>query len=131
MPPRLFTLEEAVALLPKLVPIVEEIQARKRELDEWSARLEGVIERASGNGHALTAEQVEARERTQAAGREIERLMGEIDALGVELKGIDEGLVDFRSMREGRVVYLCWRLGEETIGYWHELETGFSGRQPL
>ena len=57
--------------------------------------------------------------------------MEEFAATGVELKGIDEGLVDFRSTRDGRVVYLCWRLGEETIAFWHELDVGFPGRQPL
>jgi hypothetical protein len=51
--------------------------------------------------------------------------------MGVELKDIEEGLVDFRSMRDGRIVYLCWRQGEDTIAFWHELDAGFAGRQPL
>jgi hypothetical protein len=51
--------------------------------------------------------------------------------MGVEVKGIDEGLVDFPSERDGRVVYLCWRIGEPDILYWHEVHTGFQGRQPL
>ena len=54
-----------------------------------------------------------------------------VQALGVELKGIEQGLVDFPTMRDGRVVYLCWQLGEGTIAYWHEIDAGFSGRQPL
>jgi hypothetical protein len=51
--------------------------------------------------------------------------------MGCELKGIEEGLIDFPSPREGRTVYLCWKLGEDSIGSWHELDTGFAGRQPL
>jgi hypothetical protein len=57
--------------------------------------------------------------------------MAELDDLGVELKGIDDGLIDFPTTREGRVVYLCWRLGEDEIGWWHETDGGFAGRQPL
>jgi hypothetical protein len=55
----------------------------------------------------------------------------QITNLGCELKGIDEGLIDFRALREGREVYLCWRLGEERIAFWHDIEAGFGGRQPL
>ncbi len=131
MPPRLFTIEEANALLPALRELLAEMQARKRELDTASALLETELERSSGNGHGMSAEMAAARGKTQEEGRALEALLGRIDELGCELKGIEEGLIDFRSMRDGRVVYLCWRLGEESIGYWHDLETGFAGRQPL
>ena len=57
--------------------------------------------------------------------------MEAIHALGCELKHVDQGLIDFPALREGREVYLCWRLGEPTIGWWHDLDTGFAGRQPL
>jgi hypothetical protein len=57
--------------------------------------------------------------------------MSELDGIGVQLKRIDDGLVDFPSERDGRVVNLCWRLGEDTIAWWHELDAGFAGRQPL
>jgi hypothetical protein len=57
--------------------------------------------------------------------------LSQLDQTGVLLKGIDEGLLDFPSERDGRVVYLCWRMGEDTISFWHEVDTGFSGRQPL
>ncbi len=131
MPQRLFTIEEANALLPALRELLAETQARKRELDTASALLETELERSSGNGHGMSAEMAVARGKTQEEARALEALLGRIDELGCELKGIDEGLIDFRSMRDGRVVYLCWRLGEESIGYWHDLETGFAGRQPL
>ena len=62
---------------------------------------------------------------------EMQKALDELDGLGVQLKDIDQGLVDFPSRRDGRVVYLCWRLGEETIAWWHDVDTGFAGRQPL
>jgi hypothetical protein len=67
----------------------------------------------------------------QVTATRLQTLIEELDEIGVELKGIDEGLVDFPSERDGRVINLCWRMGEETIAWWHELDTGFAGRQPL
>ena len=58
-------------------------------------------------------------------------LLHQIKDMGVYLKDVDKGLCDFPYMRQGRVVYLCWHLGEESIDYWHDIETGFSGREPL
>jgi hypothetical protein len=69
--------------------------------------------------------QIDHYARTIAAG--IREVVGQ----GIELKDIDRGLIDFPSPREGRVVYLCWRLGERRIRYWHEVDAGFAGRQPL
>jgi len=128
--PRLFTLEDALALLPTVRQLLTEIQAGRREVEERSAALDQLLAATGGNGH-LTADLSRAREALQHAAAALERLMGELDETGAELKGIDEGLIDFPSERAGRVVYLCWRLGEETIGFWHELDAGFAGRQPL
>ena len=58
-------------------------------------------------------------------------LIQQIKEMGVLLKDVDKGLCDFPYMRQGRVVYLCWQLGEEAIEYWHDIETGFAGREPL
>jgi len=130
MPAKLFTLDEAVALLPTVRQLMLDIQAAKRTLDETSAELDRLLGLTGGNGH-LAADVAAARRAVQAAGEALERLIADLDSTGAELKGIEEGLVDFPSEREGRVVYLCWRLGEDTIAWWHELETGFAGRQPL
>ncbi len=62
---------------------------------------------------------------------QINERLARVNEWGVELKGIDEGLIDFPSRRERRIVYLCWRLGEDCISWWHEIDTGFAGRQPL
>ncbi len=130
MAERLFTLEEAMALLPTVRQILTETQARKHDVEERSAALDRLLEATGGDGH-LAADLARARQALEQAATELQRLIGELEATGAELKGIDEGLVDFPNLREGRVVYLCWRLGEETIAYWHELDAGFAGREPL
>ena len=76
---------------------------------------------------AMLAASGEAERRVQAIQQSMQRLT----ELGVEVKGIEDGLVDFPSLREGRLVYLCWRIGEPDILYWHELDAGFRGRQAL
>jgi hypothetical protein len=129
--PRLFTLEEALTLLPSLRQIVGRMQAAKAELDDASARLDGLIEKSAGNGHGLGEEIARLRTLVENLAAEIEALLAEVTDLGCEMKGVDQGLVDFQSLRDGRIVCLCWRLGEETIAFWHELDTGFAGRQPL
>jgi hypothetical protein len=125
-----FTLEEAMAVLPQVRQLVSDIQQSKREMERLSGELERLLALSSGNGH-LAADVASARELLQREGVRLEALITELDATGAELKGIDEGLIDFRSERGGRTVYLCWRQGEDTIAYWHELDTGFAGRQPL
>lgn len=130
MAERLFTLEEARALLPTVRQIINEIHQAKTDLDVASAELERLMSLTSGNGH-LAADIASTRENVQTAATRLQGSIDELDGLGVELKGLDDGLVDFRSERDGRVVYLCWRLGEDTIRFWHEIETGFAGRQPL
>jgi hypothetical protein len=127
---KLFTLEEALAVLPQVRRLLSDIQASKGEMERLSAELERLLALSSGNGH-LAADVASARELLQREGARLEALIAELDSTGAELKGIDEGLIDFRSEREGRTVYLCWRQGEDTIAYWHELDTGFAGRQPL
>jgi hypothetical protein len=126
----LFTLEQALELLPVVRQLLVEIQVKKREVDEASETLEGLLALSSGNGHLLT-DVAQARQAVEETATELRSLMSELDETGAELKGIEEGLIDFPSEREGRVVYLCWRMGEETISFWHELDTGFPGRQPL
>lgn len=66
----------------------------------------------------------------QASGR-FQELLRDIADLGIQVKDLDSGLVDFPHLREGEEVFLCWKLGEDTISYWHELDTGFSGRKLL
>jgi hypothetical protein len=129
--PRLFTLEEASAMLPTLRQLIGRMQAAKAELDQRSSELDALLERSAGNGHGLGSEVARLRAVVANLAGEIEELLTEVNDLGCEVKGVDQGLVDFQSWREGRIVYLCWQMGEDTIRFWHELDTGFSGRQPL
>lgn len=127
-----FTLEQAEALLPRVREELLAMQACKRELDALRAELEQAVERSSGNGHVPGQDALEQkRRRAEALVEDLNERLARITGWGVQLKGIDEGLVDFPSEREGRVVLLCWRLGEERIAWWHDLDAGFAGRQPL
>jgi hypothetical protein len=127
--PRLFSLAEANALLARLAPLLSRLRADKAALDDARSRLARLTPSMRGNGHAADAMELEGQidhyARTIAAG--IREAVGQ----GIELKDIDRGLIDFPSPREGRVVYLCWHLGERHIRYWHEIDAGFAGRQPL
>jgi hypothetical protein len=127
---RIFTLEEALQLLPVVRELLSAIQTAYVEVGVREDHLDDVLLQRGGNGHQANREE-DARTSVEAATHVLQGLLEELDDLGVELKGIEEGLVDFRSMRDGRVVYLCFRNGEETIAYWHELDGGFGGRQPL
>ncbi|MGE5191512.1 MAG: DUF2203 domain-containing protein [Deltaproteobacteria bacterium] len=130
-----FTIEEANNALPLVRAIVTDIVTKYVEVSERKARLEQIRKSRQSGGrgpHDLYGEELVQVE--EELDREITRLqefIEELEALGVELKDIGRGLVDFRSMMEGREVYLCWMLGEEEIGHWHELDAGFAGRQSL
>jgi hypothetical protein len=98
-----YTRAEAEALLPKVRPLLEDLQRR------------------------IAAYR---RRPSDPVAREIEALLRDIAELGVEVKDPDRGLVDFRTVRRGREVYLCWQLGEgDRIAFWHDLDTGFAGRK--
>ena len=127
--PRLFTLAEANALLPELIPILERLRLAKAALDDARAGLARLTPAMRGNGHAAAGAELEGRIRELAA--EIAADVRAILARGVEVKDLDHGLIDFPSPREGRVVFLCCRLGEGPIGWWHETDAGFAGRRPL
>jgi hypothetical protein len=120
---RVFTLEEATALLPQLTELLTALRdAQRVAMDLGGASARHTV---SSNGSAAAA--VTA----SAPMLEVERLGGEIEGLGVILRDPETGLVDFASVREGEQIYLCWRLGEERIGHFHPRDTGFMGRQPL
>jgi hypothetical protein len=129
--PRYFILEEAARLLPRLTEILLAMQARKRELDGFRQDLAEAAAQAAGDGHLQERDLARKRTAVEEAASTLSDMARQITDLGCELKGIDEGLIDFRALREGREVYLCWRLGEERIAFWHDIEAGFGGRQPL
>jgi len=127
--PRLFSREEANALLPALTPILLDLRSRKAALDDTRASLARLSPTLRGNGHGADVVALEMRLRELVD--EISRGLRRIAAEGVAVKDLDAGLIDFPSLREGRVVFLCWHLGEGEIAWWHEIADGFAGRQPL
>ncbi|PYO82088.1 MAG: DUF2203 domain-containing protein [Gemmatimonadetes bacterium] len=78
-----------------------------------------------------SAEQVQLRSRISDVAREIDRYLAELAQIGCVFKGFDQGLVDFYGKLEGRDIFWCWKAGEDRIEHWHELETGYAGRQPI
>jgi len=129
--PRSFTLDEANALLPRLREVLAEMQEKKGALDRVRGELGQMTRTASGNGHLLAQQMDRKRRDGETLAARLNELLGEVHRMGCEMKGVEEGLIDFRSERDGRLVYLCWKLGEEEVAHWHEIDTGFAGRQPL
>ena len=121
---RHFTREEANALLPQLTAMLDRLREAKDELTDAEAH-EALSEAAPGNGGGEEGKQV------GVAFLEVRRLLETIEQSGIVLRDIDRGLVDFPAVLDGREVYLCWELGEDEVGYWHDLETGYGGREPL
>ncbi len=126
---RYFTVEEARTLVPRLRGLLTALQAEKRELDRELAELRRLTPIAFLNGHGVRLHAHEAR--VAELTRAIREKVRQIHQLGVEVKDLDMGLVDFPSLRDGREVYLCWKVDEPTVAYWHERDAGFRGRQPL
>jgi hypothetical protein len=131
MPQRLFSHEEAEAMLPEIAPLMWQAQRLKQEHDRAQQELAKIELKGRGNGHSLDAEAAEVQQTIQRAAAEINAIMARVQAMDVEVKDLDLGLVDFPSQRDDRVVYLCWKLGEEGIGWWHELDSGYASRQRL
>ena len=122
---RYFTLEEANACIPDLVDEISLLRAIRNLLAGLHAEITPLLEVVSSNGGSKhTAALLKATTRFQ-------EVLDRIADRGCHLKGLDPGLVDFPHLRDGREVYLCWRMGENQIRYWHEIEDGFDGRQPL
>jgi hypothetical protein len=128
----MFTLAQAEALLPQVRDELRAMQALKAEIDLLREALAHAVERSAGNGHVRSEDALAAqRRRAEELVEQLNERLARLNAWGVERMGHDEGLIDFPSEREGRVVYLCWKLGEDRIAFWHDLDTGFAGRQPL
>lgn len=128
---RHFTQEEAERLLPRLTALLEQMRELKQAHDRVQGEIAELAAKMRSNGHVLEMQLREAQQHQEEAAASVNGLIEEAQSLGCEIKGIDEGLVDFRSLKDGREVYLCWKLGEQRIAWWHELDTGFAGRQPL
>jgi hypothetical protein len=129
---RYFTAEEANEALEEVRPLTEELVEHRRGLAELQERQVALTARIAGNGGNVQPHEVQGlQERLDEALAGIARCVARIHELGALVKDLDQGLVDFPAQRGEEDVLLCWRLGEEKIGFWHGLEEGFSGRRPL
>jgi hypothetical protein len=121
---RHFTREEANALLPQLTAMLSQLQDSKDELTDAEAH-EALSEAAPANGGGEEGRQV------GVAFLEVRRLLETIEQSGIVLRDIDRGLVDFPALLEDREIYLCWELGEDEVAFWHDMDAGYGGREPL
>jgi len=131
--PRIFTLEEANALLPTLELALGDLARLRSELEQAI--------RATGGAEAAVAilqrgeppaegKEVEAA-RLRALADEVGTAVARVNSMGCVLKDIEAGLVDFYTLRDDEPVFLCWQLGEPTVAHWHSLEGGFAAREPI
>ena len=132
MPPKLFTLDEANHLVPTLDPLLRRVVEQRQALREHAQVIEEFRAEAGKSGGGMPGGRFgKARAAAERLGTEIAEGIRQIEALGCVLKDLDQGLVDFLSRRGDETVFLCWRLGESSIQYWHGLKEGFAGRKPL
>lgn len=132
MAERYFTTEEARAVLPEVRVLAERMVAHRRALAVATVRHARIASKIAGNGGGVRPNEIDRLQETmnaEAAG--VVRCVEELQLLGVVVKDLDEGLVDFPALRGDEEVLLCWRLGEEDIGFWHTTDEGFAGRRPL
>jgi len=124
---KLFTIQEANALLPTVRKVLVGIQRTHNKLATYRDDAKEAAEAGERGGGGIESGATYA---GLLVG--LNRLMGELEVLGVQLKDFERGLVDFPSMRDGRVILLCWQIGEgDEVEWWHDIDAGFAGRTPL
>jgi hypothetical protein len=130
---RYFSPHEVEALIPTLTEIVDRLRAAQGEVETRRHRLQVEQQRLTmAGGGVLDQQRWRAdREALDAATKVAQASMERLHALGGVPKGIEEGLVDFPHLRDGRVVNLCWKYGETRIRFWHGMDEGFASRKPL
>jgi hypothetical protein len=125
MPPRLWTLAEANAVLPEVRQLVRQMLAARAEVVELQPQLWPAVERAIYNGGSKSLSQ---------ATRQIviiQNILQVFDSMGIQVKDLNTGLLDFPAVKDGRTVLLCWLYDEPSIQFWHDIDTGFGGRQRI
>ena len=125
-----FTADEANRTLPLVRRIVSDITSLYPDWRELVYRYELAAAQAKPEW-GESPEQLELRSQIEDIARRITALLAELESVGCVFKGFQEGLVDFYGKLDGRDVFWCWKQGEEHIAHWHEIESGFAGRQPV
>lgn len=124
---KIFTIEEANALLPSVRKILGNIQKAHRGLGKYRKECKEAAEAAERGGGGI-ADGIRYAQLVTLLTSEL----NELEGLGVQLKDFERGLIDFPSLRDGRIVLLCWQMGEgDELEWWHDVDAGFAGRTPL
>jgi hypothetical protein len=120
-----FTLQEANEALQVIRPLMEEVQSIRRKIMSTQPEAWNAIEKSVGNGGSRALSKI------VQDFEKLDTLVHRILDTGVIIKDINIGLLDFSAMKDGREVYLCWQYGEGDIAFWHEVDAGYAGRQPI
>ena len=131
--PRYFTLLEAEALLPEVERLLRSLIQLKQDYESADAELSHINQRVALTGGMIVAREhvQQIRTRKDESARRLQAAAEEFQNLGCQLKDVETGLVDFPTLYRNKEVYLCWKLGETGIGFWHHVEDGFRGRKPI
>ncbi len=126
---KLFRIDEANAIVPRLALLLERLQRGALRLREEM----GALASASGvdPSELATEDLLRARPAARVLVEELDAIVHEIEESGAHLKDLELGLVDFPAERDGQAIYLCWQFGEPEVAYWHARDAGFAGRRPL
>ena len=129
---RTFTPEEANDALAELRPVAERMVAHRRALTAAQRRQAEIVISIAGNGGDLGPSDLEdAAAAIQREADGIAECLQLLDEAGVQVKSLEEGLIDFPAERDGEPIFLCWQVGEEKVAFWHGIDEGFAGRKPL
>lgn len=130
---RTFTLEEAQSLLPVLESLLKRAMEGRRSAQTAESSLNEMAQRIyfAGGMRVNTASIAQQRAELEAHLKLVRESIAEIDAIGVQVKDLESGLLDFPCRVDDEIVLLCWRMGEPAIEHWHTMEAGFQGRQPV
>jgi hypothetical protein len=128
-----FTIDEAQSLLPVLESLMKRAMEGRRSAEKAESGLAGVAQRIyfSGGMRVNGPDIAKQRAELETHLKQVRETIAEIDAIGVQVKDLDSGLLDFPCRIDDEVVLLCWRVGEPAIEHWHTMEAGFQGRQPV
>lgn len=131
-PARVFTIEQANAMLPLVRAITTDLTTLARDVVDRRQRLASFAKRKAATANDPYADELASMQQAIADDtQQLQEYIAELRRLGLEPKGALEGLVDFPAMIDGRLVFLCWKLGEPEVTHWHDLEAGYAGRQSL
>lgn len=131
--PRYFTLLEAEAYLPEVEQLLRKCIEAKRAYETAEAEIAAFVRRISFSGGMMVAPDkiAESKRRKQLSIETVQETVQRFEQIGCLLKDVDTGLLDFPTLYRGKEVYLCWKLGESGIGFWHQVEDGFRGRKAI